>query len=236
MPDQNKEKLFEITVEPKGSKNNSYILKEKNLKNKTITEFIPLHGGSLSIYIPKLRFKIVNLTGGFSVGVGENGLISSNTDALVGKALLWGGIGDSISFFGSDKEIKNFEIKIKSVKSLALQGFGFYAYKPENINSEDYDLHFDQDDPEEETLYITIYLHSSKYKKIKFSLEKGFIKEIHCNIDLANEDNTSNIRGLYIADFCSIAPFNIYKILHSVDDIKNKADLQKILIIMLVMA
>lgn len=211
MSDQNKEKHFEITVEPNARENRLYILREKDLKNSTITKFIPLYGDYLSIYttIPKLTFKIVNLTSRFSVGVGKS---SSNT--LVGKALLYGEIMDSISFFGSDKEIKNFKIKIKSVKSLNPQGFTFYASKPES----DFYNH-------EEVIYITIYIHSLKYKKIKHSLEKGFIKEIYCNIHLANETNISNVRGLYIADFCRYAPFHKFKVLHSIDDVENKLDL-----------
>ncbi|MBM3467535.1 MAG: hypothetical protein FJX70_06905 [Alphaproteobacteria bacterium] len=211
MSDQNKEKHFEITVEPNARKNRLYTLREKDLKNNTITKFIPLYGDYLSIFerVPKLRFKIVNSTSRFSVGSEKN-----STNTLIGKALLRGEAWESISFFGSDKEIKNFEIKIKSVKSLNPQGFAFYAYKPENTNSD-----------EEETIYITIYLHSLKYKKIKNSLEKGFIKEIHCNINLANEDNASNVRGLYIADFCRMTRFHKFKVLHSVDDIENKLDL-----------
>lgn len=223
MPDQNKETDFEITIEQNTHKNSSYVLREKNLQNNKCKEFLPV--SSCYYYaslIPYLQFKVVNIkSNGFSVGVGDVGFVMSNTDALVGEALLLNSSynHNSISFFGSDKKIKNFEIKIKSVKSLDSQGFEFWADKPESTNSEDYDPFQVQ----EETLYITIYLHSSKYKKIKHSLEKGFIKEVHCNINLTNKDNTSYIRNLYIID--SLSPYKDYKILSSIDDIKNKADL-----------
>jgi len=222
MPDQNKEKQFEITVEQKARKNSSYVLREKDLQNNEWKEFLPMSSCYYTSLIPYLQFKVVNIkSNGFSVGVGDIGFIMSNTDAFVGKALLLNSSynHNSISFFGSDKKIKNFEIKIKSVKSLDSQGFEFYADKPENTNSEDYDPF----QVKEETIYITIYLHSLKYKKIKHSLEKGFIKEIHCNINLTNKDNTSYIRGVYIID--SLSPYKDYKILSSIDDIKNKADL-----------
>lgn len=221
MPKKNK---FEITVERYGAENISYALKERNLKNNTVEKFI-LHSNSLwhevSFNIPQLEFKIVNLTGTFSIGVGKNGLSNINTDALAGEALLLNRLENSISFFGSDKEIKNFEIKIQFTESLDSQGFRFDTYKPKNINSRYYRPLQGKD----EKIYITISLHYLEYKKIKRSLEKGFIKEIYCNINLTNRENTSHIKGLYIADFCRTNSNGIYKILYSIDDIKNKANL-----------
>lgn len=228
MSDQNKINHFEITVEPKADKNNSYVLREKNLQNNKWDDFLPVSSCYYSFLIPNLRFKVVNIkSNGFSVGVGDVGFVMSNTDALVGEASLLESPynHNSIFFFGSDKKIKNFDIKIKSVKSLDSQGFEFYAYKPENTKDKNYeDKIFDRFEPVEETIYITIYLHSSKYKKIKHSLEKGFIKEIDCAINLTNKDNTSYIRDLYIIDN-RLSPYKDYKILLSIDDIKNKADL-----------
>lgn len=213
---------FEITVEQKARKNSSYVIREKDLQNNKWKEFIPVSSCYYTSIIPYLQFKVINIkSNGFSVGVGDVGFVMSNTDALTGEALLLNRPynHNTISFFGSDKEIKKFEIKIKSVKSLDSQGFEFWADKPESTNSEDYDPFQVQ----EEIIYITIYLHSSKYKKIKHSLKKGFIKEIRCNINLINKDNTSYIKSLYLID--SISPYQDYKILSSIDDIKNKKDL-----------
>ena len=214
---------FEITVEQKSRKDSSYVLREKDLQNNKCKEFLPVSSCYYyASFIPYLQFKVVNIkSNGFSVGIGDIGFEISNTDALAGEALLLNRPynHNTISFFGSDKEIKNFEIKIKSVKSLDSQGFEFWADKPESTNSEDYDPFQVQ----EETIYITIYLYSLKYKKIKHSLEKGFIKEIRCNINLTNKDNTSYIKWLYIID--SLSPYKDYKILSSIDDIKNKEDL-----------
>lgn len=71
MSDQNKISHFEITVEPKVNKNNSYVLREKNLQNNKWDDFLPVSSCYyIPSLIPNLRFKVVNIkSNGFSIGV-----------------------------------------------------------------------------------------------------------------------------------------------------------------------
>lgn len=115
---------------------------------------------------------------------------------------------DTISFFGSKKEFKSFEIRIEPVELLGDEGFIPYFYKPEskkfnNFKSSDvYTTEEEIDYLKRESISITIYLHCLKYKKIKYLLTKSFVKEIDCIIQLSNpkRGSSDSVHGLYYKD------------------------------------
>lgn len=200
------EKNVEIIVT---QENEKILIEEKHLESGDIQKYVPVRTTHSSIkWILKLRFQIRNLKSNFQVGAKETVWSSNNTESLYGEAFLKTMNGDTISFFGSDKKIKECQISIRSTS------------KPEG---ELFKLRVDE---ESEEFDLSIFLHDLKYKKIKRSLEKGFIKEMYCDIELINEDNNSiAIPGLWIVSWYYLAPFSTYKILRSIDDVKNKQDL-----------
>lgn len=192
---------FEIIVT---QENGKITIEEKCLDSARVQKYIPARTPDALIkWSPKLRFQIRNLESSFQVGIKEAFWSGNNTESLYGEAFLKKMDRDTISFFGSDKEIKECQISISSTSKPEGELFSFRV------------------DEESEEFNLSIFIHDLKYKKIKNSLEKGLIEEIHCDIELVNENNNSRaIPGLYY-----LAPFSTYKILRSIDDIKNKQDL-----------
>lgn len=197
---------FEIIVT---QENGKITIEEKCLDSARVQKYILAQTTNCPVlWSPKLRFQIRNLESSFQVGIKEAFWLRNNTDFLYGEAFLKKMDGDTICFFGSDKEIKECKISIRSTKDPDEELFSFFV------------------DEEAEEFNLSIFLHDLKYKKIKHSLEKGFIEEVHCDIELVSEDNSSRaIPGLYVANWCYSAPYNVYKVLRSVNDIKNKQDL-----------
>ena len=202
------DKRFEIIVR---QENKKIIIEEKCLENAAVQKYILAQTPDIAFkWTPKLRFQIRNLKSTFQVGIKDASWSTNNTECLYGEAFLKNvEHGDRISFFGSDKNITECKISISSTNKSDQELFSF------GVNEE-----------ESEFFFLSLFICDLKYKKIKSSLEKGFMEEIYCDIELVSEDNSSRaIPGLYIVNWYSLASHSVYKILRSVDDIKNKQDL-----------